>query len=248
MFVRITVNDTERDVQQEIWLATDYHFPSTYSCRIPLSNPYSALALPAPGPATVRLAFIRTAIELYGVDFTREALFPTIRSMNIAIRPPAKVALSHQRMRLLKIQTGGSKKDAALLSEGVGYREMAHATGLMTVYIRIAVEMEAMCRKVLATIGYWGQTNSLTSCINIYHAEPIWQECAKLLDHGKDNNSMRDLFSSVIAEFRSFNVRWEAFIPETQHTQIQSLQLKLCVWPMEILEQKWGAKILVRRL
>lgn len=232
-------------MQQEIWLAADYHFPSTYSCRIPLSNPYSALALPAPCPATVRLALIRTAIELYGLDFTRESLFPTIRSMNVAIRPPARVSLTLQRMQLVKSHTNGSRK---MVSESIGYREMAQAAGLMTVYIRIGVEIEAMCRKVLAAIGYWGQTNSLTSCINVYRAEPLCEECVKILDQGKDSISMADLFASIVTEFYSPNVEWEAFMPLTQHNQIQSLQLRLCIWPMKIWEQKWDGKILVRCL
>lgn len=40
------------------WLAADYHFPATYSSRLPFSSPNSALISPAPGPATVRLALI----------------------------------------------------------------------------------------------------------------------------------------------------------------------------------------------
>jgi hypothetical protein len=41
------------------WLAADYQLPATYSCRVPMSSITSALALPAPGPATVRLALLR---------------------------------------------------------------------------------------------------------------------------------------------------------------------------------------------
>jgi len=48
-----------------VWIAADYHFPSTYSCRIPMSSANCASVMPAQGPATVRLALIRVGIELF---------------------------------------------------------------------------------------------------------------------------------------------------------------------------------------
>jgi len=74
------------------WIAADYHFPSTYSCRIPMSSISTALAMPTPGPATVRLALIRTGIKLFGLEMTREELFPVIRDMTVRVRPPERVA------------------------------------------------------------------------------------------------------------------------------------------------------------
>jgi len=64
------------------WFAADYHFPATYSCRLPFSSSNSALVSPAPGPATVRLALIRVGLELFGRDVVRDSLFPWIRAAN----------------------------------------------------------------------------------------------------------------------------------------------------------------------
>ena len=50
----------------QVWIAADYHFPSTYSCLIPMSSMNSASVMPAPGPATIRLALLRTGIERFG--------------------------------------------------------------------------------------------------------------------------------------------------------------------------------------
>jgi hypothetical protein len=74
----------------KIWLAADYHFPSTYSCRIPMSSMSSARVAPAPGPATVRLALIRRGIELFGIEGVRDELFPTIRALSVRVRPPER--------------------------------------------------------------------------------------------------------------------------------------------------------------
>jgi hypothetical protein len=68
-----------------LWLAAEYHFPSTYSCRIPMSSMSSASAMPAPGPATVRLALIRTGIEYIGIEAMRDTFFPDLCSVPIRI-------------------------------------------------------------------------------------------------------------------------------------------------------------------
>jgi hypothetical protein len=56
-------------MSEPIWLEASYKFPCTYSIRRPGSSMTSAMALPAPGPGTVRLALTRTALELYGENY-----------------------------------------------------------------------------------------------------------------------------------------------------------------------------------
>ena len=92
------------------WLAAEYNFPATYSCRLPFSSPNSALISPAPGPATVRLALIRVGIEIFGKDVVRGLLFPTIRAASVCIRPPERVAISGQVLKAYKaVEKTGSE-------------------------------------------------------------------------------------------------------------------------------------------
>jgi hypothetical protein len=114
-----------------LWLAADYHFPSTYSCRVPLSSMSSAKALPAPGPATIRLALLRTGIELFGEHYTRNILFPIVRGSSISIRPPDHVSLSNQVLRAYKCDPTQRVEDALV------YREVAHASGPVTIYLSL---------------------------------------------------------------------------------------------------------------
>src|SRR5258708_36299529 len=100
-----------------LWIAADYHFPSTYSCRIPMSSMTSALVMPAPGPATVRLALICTGIELFGLEMMREELFPMLRAMTVRVRPPARVAISQHRLRAYK--WSGSRQKGETLQESI---------------------------------------------------------------------------------------------------------------------------------
>jgi len=114
------------------WLAAEYHLPATYSCRLLFSSSNSALVSPAPGPATVRLALIRTGLEIFGRDVVRDSLFPWIRAASVFIRPPEGVALSEQVLRAYKADTD---KGRVSFGKSVVYWQMAHAQGTMTVYV-----------------------------------------------------------------------------------------------------------------
>jgi hypothetical protein len=73
-----------------------------------MSSISSAKTLPSPGPATVRLALIRSGIELFDLNYIRAELFPIIRSMNVQVIPPEQVAISTQRLKHYKNSADGS--------------------------------------------------------------------------------------------------------------------------------------------
>src|SRR4051794_3401263 len=110
-----------------------------------LSSMSSATALPAPGPATVRLALIKNAIERFGLEAVRHELFPVIRAATLRIRPPLRVALAIQMQHAYKASTGGRGR-VSRLEQSLGYREMAHAQGAMTVYLQVPQQWAAACR------------------------------------------------------------------------------------------------------
>src|SRR5262245_49860791 len=61
-----------------------------------MSSPNITLAMPAPGPSPVHLKMMRVGLELFGEDYLRGELFPIIRSAEIHIQSPARVAISTQ--------------------------------------------------------------------------------------------------------------------------------------------------------
>ncbi len=228
---------------QLIWLAADYHFPSTYSCRLPMSSMVSALVSPAPGPATVRLALIRTGIELFGIEHVREVLFPHIRSMNVFVRPPEKVALSIQVLRAYKAD---ESRTSIQVNEAPMNREMAHAEGLMTVYIEIPVADVEQWKALLLAIGYWGQTNSFASCIDIGHVTPNSDECALPLRRLSRHAILRPFFSCVLSEFRNSNVAWDDVVSLEGSPGKNPLKLDVYVWPLLLARHQHSGKLLVR--
>jgi hypothetical protein len=224
-------------------LAADYHFPSTYSCRIPMSSMSSAPVMPAPGPATVRLALIRMGIECFGLDAVREELFPVLSSAPVRVRPPERVAISQQVLRGYKWSEDKAKRRT--IQESIIVREMAHASGPMTVFLQVPEDFEQRLRVVLQAIGYWGQSSSLASCLGVTNSSPGADESALPLAQLDGTFPLQPYFSCLATEFRSDRLSWyDIVLDDVQRTE--ALRLEVYVWPM-ITEYRHGAqKLLVR--
>jgi len=138
-----------------LWLAAEYQMVAPYSIRIPMHSEASASMLPAPGPATVRLALIRIGIELFGYDFTQQVIFPILRTAALCIKPPSRVGMTYQVLSGHKVtQVNGAPR----IENSALYREFAHADSPLSVFIRIPGAREEMYRALLRGVGYWGQS------------------------------------------------------------------------------------------
>jgi len=228
------------------WLAAEYHFPATYSCRLPFSSSNSALISPAPGPATVRLALIRVGIEVFGRDVVRDTLFPWIRAATILIRPPERVAFSGQVLRAYKVV---ENKGHVSYGESVVYRQMAHAEGTMTIYLELPLQVRNMWETLLTNIGYWGQTSSFASCLGVQERAPLRSECVRPLEGLSERNIIRPYFSCLHSEFRDTNVTWQEVVPfdDLRKQDLRNpLKLEVYVWPLQEVKKDGQNILLVR--
>ena len=226
------------------WLAAEYHLPSLYSCRVPMSSMNSVLALPAPGPATVRLALIRTGIEVFGLPYTRDVLFPSIRAIRIRIRPSERVALTAQTLHAFKVdeQAGGTMYSTAPVS-----REVAHASGPLTVYLEVPSQETMHWVELLRAVGYWGQSSSLAYCTGVQEDQPEPKECVTRLRGWKGPGPLEPFFSSILSEFRTEALSWEEIMPVVGVQKGETLALDVYVWPLVIAEQHGRGRLLLRR-
>jgi hypothetical protein len=227
-----------------VWLAADYHFPSTYSCRIPMSSMNSASVMPAPGPATVRLALIKTGIECFGLEVIRDQIFPILRSAAVRVRPPERVAISQHILRAYKWSE--DKQQRKIVQESIIVREMAHASGPMTIFLQVPEDVEQTLCVMLQAVGYWGQTSSLTSCMGVTRIPPVPGECAVPLTLLDETIPLRPYFSCLATEFLSDQLSWYDIVPNDDTQRTEALRLDIYVWPM-ITDYRHGAqKLLVR--
>jgi len=224
------------------WLAATYHLPATYSCRVPMSSITSALALPGPGPATVRLALIRTATELFDLPYVQSVLFPQICAMPLAIRPPERVALTPHVLRAYKVDEKTQK-----MTESPVSREMAHAIGPLTIYLQVPHPLSETFRQVLQMIGYWGQTSSLAWCSSIESSTPPREECVTPLRSFQRQAPVHPFFSCILSEFRDPSVTWNEVVPFIGRRPPNPLRLDVYVWPLIEVVQHGSGKLLARQ-
>lgn len=217
-----------------IWLAARYHFPSTYTCRMPMSSPVAARALPTPGPATIRLALIRNAIELFGLAATRDELFPVIRAMPIRVQPPERVAISQQQLRLYK---GSIINGRAGLQAGLGYREVAAADGPLIVYLQVSGDVKQPIEQALYAVGAWGSADSLTYCERVGEMEPPDAVLAPLQSMSSQV-SLSQRFIGLAAEFRDQHVTWDEIGAAGTVGSPDSIVTSLWAWPLQICERR----------
>ena len=229
------------------WFAAEYHFPSTYSCRLPLSSAASALISPGPGPATVRLALIRVGIELFGPKVVQEELFPWIRSARLRVRPPERVAISEQVVRAYKTTEKGG---AISVAESVVYREMAHAEGSLMLYIEFPQEERDRWHLLLRSISYWGQASSFTTCLEISEDAPVENECVQPLREVSTSTALQPFFSCILSEFRTSSLSWHNVVPREEDSPLEPvnsvLKWEIYVWPLQVMRQTSRSTLLVR--
>ena len=179
----------------------------------------------------MRLTLIRTGIEVFGLDYVRDELFPHIRAMEIRIRPPERVALSAQVLHAFKVdeRAGGTQYSTAPISREVPSQD----TGLWT--------------ELLKAIGYWGQSSSLAYCTRVYRGSPDQKECVTILRNWKSHGLLEPFFSSIMSEFRAGTLSWDKVMPVVGAQKVETLKLDIYVWPMVITEQHGRGKLLLHR-
>ena len=241
---RVQQQQTTEQQPTQVWMAADYHFPSTYSCRIPMSSANCASVMPAPGPATVRLALLRVGIELFGLKMVREELFPLLRAATVRISPPERVAISQQQIRGYKWSEARYKREA--IGASLIVREMAHARGPMTVFLQVPQDAGHRMHRLLQAVPYWGQSSSLTSCLGVRSTAPLLQECALPLDLLDETAPLRPYFTCPVTVFRSNQLSWEDIVPGGKMPKTSALRCDISVWPMVTQYRHGTQKLLVR--
>jgi CRISPR-associated Cas5-like protein len=181
------------------WIRADYEFGSLFSYRIPdYPSPSYALSSPLPGPSTIKLAIVATAIETSGnIDFGAE-VFETVKNAEIKIKAPQKIALSNLLIKRLKQRDPSKQKTdiigdceecgkknvklwlierknickecATVLVSTFGIRGYVHFSGPLTIYLK--AEFKNGIKELLQKIRRFGTSDSLVYCKTVIDEEP----------------------------------------------------------------------------
>jgi hypothetical protein len=126
------------------------------------------------------------------------------RSAPVRVRPPERVAISQQFQRGYKWSEDKAKRKTA--QESIIVREMAHASGPMTIFLQVPQDFEQRLQVVLQAIGNWGQSSSLATCLGVTNTSPVSGESAMPLAQLDGTFPLRPYFSCLATEFLSDQV------------------------------------------
>lgn len=150
------------------WLKAEYEFGSLFSYRIPDFSSQYALSSPLPGPSTIKLAIVATAIETNGDKSYGEKIFEIVKNAEIKIYLPKSVALSNVLIKRLK-----KKKDKMELERTFGIRGYVHySEEPFRIYIKIEENKEDEVKNLLRRVRSFGTSDSLVYCMDVKEEEP----------------------------------------------------------------------------
>ena len=99
----------------------------------------------------------------------------------------------------------------------------------------------------IRSIGYWGQSSSLASCLGVTQSSPVPGECARPLAALDGTLPLRPYFSCLATEFRSDQISWSDLLSDDGDTQqMEALRLEVYVWPMRTVYHHGTQKVLLR--
>jgi hypothetical protein len=151
-----------------MWLIAEYRPTSLFSLKPAWATSSGGKSLLLPTPYAVKMAILDVACRSEGVARARDA-WPTIASLQIALRGPERVVVSNTFTKILKPRRGSpapGSADAGPLQKSIGFREYVYHDG--TVAIGLAVTNSDDIDRIvdwLLQVNYLGRRGGLVQLL-----------------------------------------------------------------------------------
>lgn len=93
---------------KEVWLTAPYRTTSFFTLKPASSTSSGGKSLLAPTPFALKMALLDIALRLYGSS-QGALLFPAIRSLRIALRPPRRAVVNNTFVKIMRPHKAGVK-------------------------------------------------------------------------------------------------------------------------------------------
>lgn len=150
-----------------MWVKAEYQFGSLFSYRIPDFSSQYALTSPLPGPSTIKLAMVATAIEQSKNPNIGGKIFEIMKRAQLQIARPKKIALSNVLIRRLK-----KKKGEMGFERTFGIRGYVHLSDSLRVYAEIKENEKEEIKNLLRKVRQLGTSDSIVYCKSVSEEEP----------------------------------------------------------------------------
>lgn len=144
-----------------MWLTAEYAPTALYSLKLSTATSSGGKTLLAPTPYALKMALLDAAYRVRG-SVAAEELWPAIRDLQVAFRPPSKALVTNLFTKVLKPNRSApapGSAHAGPLGKTIGYREYVHFAGPMGLAVSSPREDEPpdALWLLLATVNYLGK-------------------------------------------------------------------------------------------
>ncbi len=145
------------------WLIARYQPNSLFSLKQGDATSTGAKSLLLPTPFAIRMALLDAAIRTSGIAEGQRA-FEIVKTLRLAIQPPARVAVSNTFLKVLKPEREAEARGRAM-SRTIAFREYVHLAGELAIAFGGAEEALTAIRPWLMQISYFGKRGSFYQLI-----------------------------------------------------------------------------------
>lgn len=188
------------------WVSAVYEFGGLFSYKVPGFSSQYALSSPLPGPSTIKLALVATAIETKNVS-NGEKIFEVVKNANVKLSPPRRIALSNVLIKRLKAKKERKKRG---LETTFGIRGYVHFAEPFKIYIEDG-ETRGEIENLLRRIRRLGTSDSVVYCKSVKEEIPPENaiEAVKTFEKAEKNMliiPVKDLNPDPDVKFKHINI------------------------------------------
>jgi len=153
-----------------MWVIGTYESVTLFSLKSALATSSGGKSLLVPTPYALKMALLDAGYRVQGAA-GMEALWPTIRDLDIALTLPEWIVVSNAFTRILKLRRGAPSEgdiDAGPFQHSIGFREYVSYKGLWRLAIgtQTSKAIEAL-RDLLLQVNYLGKRGGFVQIVDL---------------------------------------------------------------------------------
>ncbi|MGI6379220.1 MAG: hypothetical protein ACOX2R_00380 [Anaerolineae bacterium] len=153
-----------------MWLLAIYEATTLFSLKPSDATSSGGRTLLAPTPYAIKMGLLDAAYRRHGADEVA-ALWPTLRDLRLAHRPPLRAVANNVFTRILKPSRSSREPGSWPLQRTIGYREYVHYQGPWGLALGLPEPLPWVA-ELAGMLAYAGKRGGF---LQLLHA-PTWQE------------------------------------------------------------------------
>jgi hypothetical protein len=167
-----------------MWLVADYQSAGLFSLKSSLATSSGAKSLLVPTPYAVKMALVDAACRLLGAG-TASAMWPTIRDLQVALRPSERVVVTNLFAKMLKPRRAPAAPgapDAGPLGRTIAFREYVWTEGVWSLALEPRSDEDGQdVASLLVQVNYLGKRGSFIQLLDVpRRAARLPADCVRL--------------------------------------------------------------------